>query len=482
MKKVLVFALVLSFLVPAAAFAATEFSLGGFIKLDAFWDSTQANKNLNGGWQRDNVGWQNHGRTYFTAQGSRFNFTIKGPKVFGAQVTGFLEMDFDNVQQPSSAASVATGAANWAATASNSYTPRLRHAMFRFNWPETELLFGQYWSMLCEWYPELAEDGPMQTTGAPTARLPQIRLTQKFLGWGTAAFLIGEANPVNGGESYSTVDNAGQSAFMPQIQGKLQYQQDLWGKAAFYGKPIPLTVSLVAAVQRSFVEPRPVALLTWGNNTYCNGMINTSVNHHQTLYPWIVQGNFFIPVLATHSANLAGTASILTSWYVGQGLEAFGYAGIGNFYRFDSGSRGASSYDVELQKRYGGKVQGQYYFTNEWFLTAAYGLSSQFGQDLFVRDPGARQGPLAANPQGFRYALAADLVKTYQQAEVCLWYRPVQAIKFGLEYAYGAQAWFQSTSANPNANAAPTAFVANPVNTSSNGNAHRVEFVGFFYF
>ena len=38
--------------------------------------------------------------------------------------------------------------------ASKSYTPRLRHAMFRFNWPTSELLFGQYWSMFCEYYVE----------------------------------------------------------------------------------------------------------------------------------------------------------------------------------------------------------------------------------------------------------------------------------------------------------------------------------------
>ena len=54
--------------------------------------------------------------------------------------------------------------------------------MFRLNWPETELLFGQYWSMLCEWWPEVAQDGPFQVTGIPTARLAQIRVTQKFLG------------------------------------------------------------------------------------------------------------------------------------------------------------------------------------------------------------------------------------------------------------------------------------------------------------
>ena len=121
----------------------------------------------------------------FTAQGSRFNLTIKGPKLWGAQVTGFLEMDFDAAEN---------GVNGAAASASQSYTPRLRHAMFRFNWPTSELLFGQYWSMFCEWYAESAEDGPLQSTGTPTARLAQIRFTQKFLSDWTVAGLIGNPN------------------------------------------------------------------------------------------------------------------------------------------------------------------------------------------------------------------------------------------------------------------------------------------------
>ncbi len=45
----------------------------------------------------------------FTAQGSRFNFTIKGPKLWGAQITGFIEMDFDSAE-----------------------TTRCRHVLYRF--------------------------------------------------------------------------------------------------------------------------------------------------------------------------------------------------------------------------------------------------------------------------------------------------------------------------------------------------------------
>ena len=96
MKKFIVFAIVMALLVPSLAMAATEFSLGGFIKLDAMWDSDNGvGKNLNGPAARNNDPNAKHGRMKFTAQGSRFSFTIKGPDLWGAKTTGFIEMDFD---------------------------------------------------------------------------------------------------------------------------------------------------------------------------------------------------------------------------------------------------------------------------------------------------------------------------------------------------------------------------------------------------
>ena len=95
MKKTILVLVVLALLVPASAFAATEFSLGGFIKLDTIWDSTQNTKNALVVIERNNDQQFHHGHFLETAQGSRFNFTIKGPKLWGATTTGFIEMDWD---------------------------------------------------------------------------------------------------------------------------------------------------------------------------------------------------------------------------------------------------------------------------------------------------------------------------------------------------------------------------------------------------
>lgn len=459
-----ILALVVALALPTAAMAAAEFSLGGFIKLDAFWDSTQEGKNMNTLIVRNNnmtgagalTNWH-HGRLKFTSQGSRFNFTIKGPKLWGATTTGFIEIDFDPVEQ---------GIANAAVNSSHSYSLRLRHAMFRMNWPETELLMGQYWSMFSQWFPELLQDGPMMLTGTATARLAQIRLTQKFAGSWQVAALVGEATPITNGQVYPTaagfVDSGGaESTEAPQVQAQVQFAQDLYGKAAWYGKPTPFTAQITAGWQRGITQAQGWGLNTTGENGYGAA---AGVTGHQYHDPWIVMGSLFIPVIPTHSANLAGTASLQTSWWIGQGAEAFGFVTFGSQVFRWSGLNvaGQNVYEVNLMSRFGGQVQAQYYFTNQWFVTGAWGFSKAFGVGAFETNGWA--------PNNKQNAFFGDAANYHHEFDLALWYRPIQAFKFGLQYAYARTNYFQN--------------VASPTNgvTTNLGEAHRVEFVGLFFF
>ncbi|MEW6658890.1 MAG: hypothetical protein AB1424_09540 [Thermodesulfobacteriota bacterium] len=455
-----ILALVVALALPTAAMAAAEFSLGGFIKLDAFWDSTQEGKNMNTLILRNNVATDNHGRLKFTSQGSRFNFTIKGPKLWGATTTGFIEMDFDSAGDMS--------VNNNAATTSNSYIPRLRHAMFRMNWPETELLFGQYWTFLTIWYPEVLQDGPAMITGTPTARIPQIRLTQKFLGAWTAGILVGEANGITDNRVYgaTAVDHTGgESTEAPQVQAQLEYKQDLWGKAAWYGKPTPFTAQLSGGWQRGIIPVTAAGLDTTGENTAA-AIVPAYTTRQTYVDPWIVMGSLFIPVIPTHSANLAGTASLQTSWWIGQGVEAFGFTTFGSqVFRFVGyNAANAAVYDVNLMNRFGGQVQAQYYFNNQWYVTGFWGFSKAIGVGAFERENGA--------PNNKAIALSGSnaTANYHHEFDLALWYRPIQAFKFGLQYAYARTNWFQNVSSP-----------ANGVTTNL-GEAHRVEFVGLFFF
>ena len=485
MKKILIFAVVLALLAPAVAFAdGTEFTLGGYIKLDSYWDSTQQGKNINGVIARNNDTSFNHGNMRFTAQGSRINFTIKGPEVLGAKLTGFIEMDFDSCTDVGS-----TSNSPGTQSASNNYVPRLRNAMFRLNWPcDTELMFGQYWSMFCDWFPEVDEDGPFQLTGTPTARVPQIRLSQKFAGDWSAAGLVGLANGVGEGlastNPYGTSTTAGGDAEAPQVQAQLKYAHDWWGQAAYYGHPTPFTASVTAGCQRYVQRNGDITTMEMLDSYPATKPTNfTGYIAHTYLNPWMVQGSLFIPVTATSSADLAGTSHILIQPWVGQGVSQFGMAGDSTgVFKFTNNFSNLDSVDEELIKRWGGLIEGQYWFTNQWFFNAAYGYTGVFGIDQSqINAPGL------GTIQQYSYNNLQSQVRSIQQVDATLWYRPIAALKFGLQYSYLHEQFltdaFPGTGGViPSASSSSTAPFTPSGKLSDQANEHRVEFVGFFFF
>ncbi|MDP3230928.1 MAG: hypothetical protein Q8N13_23540, partial [Acidovorax sp.] len=489
---------------------AVEFSLGGYIKMETDWDSTQMNKNMVSPVFRNNDPSGQHGRLKMTANSSRFNFTMKGPKVFGAQITGFLEFDCD-------AAGNAVGQGDLVTTF------RMRHAFFRLNWPETELLMGQYFGMFSEFCPEGAQDGSMQFVGSAVQRPPQIRLTQKFLGTYTlAAAIVGPTNMYDSRAAAWISANAapaagavggvtnlpGETSETPQLQVKAAYEKDLWGKAAFYGTPRGFVAQVAYAWQRTRYRPGDIAAhQTFGDNGYQalgaamfgnQGAVGQVQNNQQYLNPWIVQGTLFIPVLATTTANLAGTASLTAQWYVGEGLDFVGegLASQGSYLVFQNKGQlpGAGAlggpitnfYDRKLNKRYGGYVQAQYYFTNQWFTNFVWGMSKSYD---VTRDRAADTVSPASNPEGYRIAAPADLINLWQSFNITLWYRPIQALKFGLQYSYDMTTYFQRTQTAVAAGGALGTAIANPAATAitapggpgvtNTGENHRIMFAGF---
>jgi len=125
---------------PLAVQAAnTEFSYGGYIKLDAMVSQYSDGDLAAASSGRDfyqpstiptsNGGGDETNSVDFSAKTSRFNFKTVTTLDNGEKVTGFVELDF-----------LTTGQGN--EVVSNSYAPRLRHAFFTYN----NLTFGQTWS------------------------------------------------------------------------------------------------------------------------------------------------------------------------------------------------------------------------------------------------------------------------------------------------------------------------------------------------
>ena len=276
----------------------------------------------------------------------------------------------------------------------------------------------------------------------------------------------------------------GQSSETPQLMGKIAYEKDLWGKAPFFGRPRGFTAQVTAGWQRTRYHSGSAAAVatgpfTFGQNAF--GTASITQGTQQYLDPWMVQANLFIPVLPTYSANLAGTASLSAQWFIGQGLSAFGEAqDTDNSWFNFSGINGLGQfvYDRKLTNQFGGYVQGQYWFTNQWFVNAVWAMQRSYGVETGAS--GLLAGKQAGNPFGYKYASNNDQTKLWQEFDLTLWYRPIEAIKFGLQYSYGRTDYFQKLN-NPQIGAVgaqgqPSAGATNV------GEAHRVEFVAFMFF
>jgi len=505
MKKcIALFTLLALLAIPVSAMAvkAGDWELVGYTKLETYWDSVSVNKNLAGPLLRSNAAQpQNIGRIRFTAQSSRFGLKINGPEVLGAKTQGYIEVDFDSAQDARQ-------------SASNAYIPRMRHAWFRMDWPGGwQLLMGQYWGVFCDFYPETVNDGPYQNHGQATQRIPQARLTYTTGPW-TFSGLVGAPYDPSGDNDTVAFNNlvgsgananysgtlaslSGQRSTLPQFQGQVIFEKDLYGKAAFAGRPRGFVADFGAGFQHiQYLSGRLNNAWTWGGygpniDGYLPiGASNLVQKQTQTLTPWVVQGTLFIPVLVTHNNNLAGTASLTIQGHIGQGFSFFGEGADtdNSFFKYDApawiGTPGTNTwtqvvnYRRYLTPKYGGYIQGQYYFTNEWYASVVYGFDKSYG---IGRD---RNGALpfldAANVNGYTYATNAnDQSQFTQEIQANLFYTPIKNLKFGLGYSYMQTVYFQRQSFN-----AP--FTQNLATLTSRdsrqGNNHSIRFGGWFFF
>ena len=173
MRKHLLIALVV--LMPMVSFAQDKkfgIEFHGFVKNDIFWDSRQSVAVREGHFylypkneSLDINGNDINATPSFNILSiqTRLKGVITGPDAFGAKTSAIIEGAF------------------FGHTNADINGFRLRHALVKLNWTNTELLVGQYWHsmFITECFPGTVSFN----TGAPFqpfTRNPQIRLTQKM--------------------------------------------------------------------------------------------------------------------------------------------------------------------------------------------------------------------------------------------------------------------------------------------------------------
>jgi hypothetical protein len=238
------------------------------------------------------------------------------------------------------------------------------------------------------------------------------------------------------------------------VEAKFRYEQDLYGKAGWYGKPRGFYVGLGGAYLRTRSVTTAFTAGNWqtfGNGNFAAPAAVMTVDSNRYHDHWLFLIENFVPIIPTASKSLAGTMSFAHQWWVGQGVSAWRLDLPANdrFYRYNGGNAAQFNYDMSFIKRFGGWGQLQYYWTEEIYTNLNAGFQQAFSfnnyQDLGLRNflP-VTNGNIYANPLGY------DPIRSAWRVSVTQWYRPVAAVKFALQYAYLRANYFQAASFGTN--------------------------------
>jgi len=215
-------------------------SLSGFVKTDLYYDSRQTVNIREGHFllYPENQKPDLNGKDINTKDQfgilsiqSRVTGKITGPDVLRAKTSALIEVDFFG---------------NENLNFSDVNGLRLRHAIVKLNWTNTELLVGQYWHPL--FIPECFPEVVSFNTGAPFqpfSRNPQVRLSWKLENIKVIVAAAEQRDFTSNGP-----DGAGskylRNAVLPDMNMHLQYSQQwneknefLFGVGAEYKQLVP---------------------------------------------------------------------------------------------------------------------------------------------------------------------------------------------------------------------------------------------------
>jgi hypothetical protein len=153
------------------------------------------------------------GNQFWASGETRLNVGVKGPPVWSALTSAFIEADFRGQYSNSSYV-----------------TFNLRHAYMKIDWHGTSVLLGQTWQ---PWgiFPNLSilkydEDGPWNRG----VRIPQITLRQELpKGFSVTGGFAGPTNAI-GSDQVTTTVNGNTKTDWPDFSGELLWKTKRFGK------------------------------------------------------------------------------------------------------------------------------------------------------------------------------------------------------------------------------------------------------------
>jgi hypothetical protein len=228
-----------------------KFTLTGFVRADALFDSRQAVEAREGFllfYPKQSVfdaeGNDINSKASFNqyTMSSRLGAKVNGPDLLGAKAFALIEGDF-------------TGASN-----AENNSMRLRHAYISLQWKTTRLLLGQYWHPLD--VPEMIPAVLALNTGAPFhsfSRQPQVRVDQKIGKLNVVGVASSQRDYVNNGPDGNSSVYLRNSA-IPNLHAQMQYKHNwLFGGAGIdYKQLLPRLIT-----EKNFISNESVNCLSY---------------------------------------------------------------------------------------------------------------------------------------------------------------------------------------------------------------------------
>lgn len=395
-------------------------TLYGFVEADSIYDSTRSLNDTAGNSliARAGTAAGDNPRVTFGARNSRIGLRLKAPEFHGVRATAQLESDFLGTQLPVSTYSNGLSPSPYGTEAAYLTNPtfRIRHMNLKIETPVVDLLFGQYWQLF-GWQP-LYNPTTVEIQGVAGevyARTPQIRISKTV-----------KAYPVTFEIAVAAVRPVQRDSGTPDGEAGLRLAIDSWTALQTVGS---------TGTQLSSLSIAGTGLL---RHVAVNAFSPTGASVGDTTTDLTMGGataEAFIPIIPATKDDKFTSFAVQGEFASGYGIADM-YTGLTGGVGFPSPTKGTYSADIDpgiVTFDYAGKLHGiqwtSYLLGAQWYLPATDGkvfISGNYSHMNSVNMHYYAVGTIGS---------PTSLMGSEDFYDVNLFFDPMPAVRFGLEYA-----------------------------------------------
>ncbi|MDD3844865.1 MAG: hypothetical protein PHC90_00750 [Syntrophorhabdaceae bacterium] len=427
MKKFLLALCAVSLVLPTLVNAGSvssryDVTFGGFVKYDLGYSAQNSHADPSSAARSSTsdraVLADDYGNTFATAGETRFNFLVKGPDLWGAKTSAFIEGDFRGV------------------TTGNQYGGfQLRHAFMKMKWQSAELLIGQAWQ---QW--GMPYYGTWMGVGdfvqyLRGIRVPQVALRYFFTREFNAMVGVTSATQWSGKDGIRQSNDGYARSSWPGLQGEVAFHSDRCGKIGSNNLKFGLGAYFGRDTEAYAESPTAT--------TYKDNTINA----------WITAFRYSIPIVPEKKGNKAMSVLLNGNFFLGQnvaGSKWLNTPSYGAYQRPDN--------DTAAPTLFGLYTQASWWITNNLWLNGMYGYLKYNASEW------ARTNSAAAR----------DRLNMSQTYAVNLQWQANQAVKFGIEWMHMFNSFNGRGTGGANSTGTGLA--------SGNGTIDQYRFAAWYYF